>query len=369
MTDVQTKVRETFTELAAGVPVPPFDEVEFRSRVRTGRRRRTGMLVASAAAAASVAALTVPPLLEDDGAGRNPGVAAASAPELTPSALREPLYFMAGMRLMAATPDGEVHDLGPFESIVGSTAEGVLAVDTQSSPTWIAASSSGEGDGAYTFAPDGGPVELPDTGPVQSLALSGDGRYLAWLGLDDRVTVYDLKAGATIDEVEVNRRGYVTSVSEQGVLVSEGGRLMLYGSPNVQVPTVADGYGWVSDTAGDLVTVADRDDVTRVYDVTEIVHGGTARQVDQVPGTGRLAPYAAGIVSVHGPSVWLWAADGEPARLAGLGGVPQSAAWFDEDHALVTTAESSGTSVYVCPVEDLACTRVVFSEGDVRLAE
>ena len=107
--------------------------------------------------------------------------------------------------------------------------------------------------------------------------------------------------------------------------------------------------------------------MTRVYDVTKLVHGDTAKLVDEVPGTGRLAPYAAAVVSVDGSTVQVWT--GEPGELAGLHGVPQSVGWLDERYAVVTTAEAGGTSIYLCPVADLTCTRVAFSEGDVRLAE
>jgi hypothetical protein len=370
MTDVTEKVRETFETVATHVPVPRFDEVAFRSKVRRARRRRAGIMAVGAGAAAGVVAVAlfaVPPLLDGDRADSD--VAGQPTQTLRPDVLPAPLYYSAGMRLMAATPDGEVHDLGPSESIVGSTAEGVLAVNIDSELMWIGASSSGEGDGTYTFERGAGPVTLPETGPVQSVALSADGRWLAWLDLEDVVTVYDLKAGATTQSVEVHHNGYVTSVSDRGVLVSEGGRLTLYGSPDVEVPTMADGYGWLSDTAGDFVTVADRDDVTRVYDVTQEAHEGVARLVDSVPGTGRLAPYARGIVSIKGSTVWLWAAEGEPSAMSGLDARPQTAGWLDEDYAVVTTGDATGTVIYLCPVEDRSCTPVAFSEADVRLAE
>ena len=371
MNDVIQQVRETFETVATDVPVPGFDEVAFRGKVRRARQRRAGIVAVGATTAAGVVAaalFAVPPLLDGDRGHHGPDVAGQPTQPLRPDALPAPLYYIAGMRLMAATPAGEVHDLGPFEAVVGSTAEGVLAVDMESEPVWIGASSSGEGDGSYTFARDAGPVNLPDTGPVQSVALSGDGRWLAWLDLEDVVTVYDLKAEVTTQSVEVRRSGYVTSVSDRGVLVSEGGRLTLYGSPDVEVPTMADGYGWLSDTAGDFVTVADRDDVTRVYDVTKEALPGVARLVDSVPGTGRLAPYARGLVSVDGSTVRLWA-DGEPHVLAGIEGAPQTAGWLDEDYAVVTTAGARGTVLYVCPVAELTCTPVALSEDDVRLAE
>lgn len=58
-----------------------------------------------------------------------------------------------------------------------------------------------------------------------------------------------------------------------------------------------------------------------------------------------------------------------PSPLTGLVGRPQSAGWLDGDNAVVTSYEANGTSVYVCPMVDMTCTRVAFSKDDVRLAE
>ena len=374
MTEVTDQVRGTFATVARDVPVPYFDEVAFRAQVRRSRRRRTGRLALGCAAAAGVVAAamaTVPPML--DGGPRSGAEVAASAddaaPALEPGALPAPLYFTAAGRLQAATPDGQVHDLGlRSESIVGSTAEGVLAIDRRSNLVWVGATSSGEGDGAYTFG-RGGPVTIPWGGGVQSVALSADGRWLAWLDLEDWVTVWDLKADRLVQSRGAVANSAVTAVSDRGVLVSLNGHLTMFGDAfDLRVPTEGDGYGSVSDAAGDFATVADRDDVTRIYDISKDRADGVAPLVDSVPGTGRLAPYARAVVSVDGATVRLWS-EGQPAVLEGLGGTPQSAGWLDEDHALVTTAEGGGTAVYVCPVSEAACTPVAFSEDDIRLAD
>ena len=375
MSDVLEKVRETLATVAGEVTVPPFDEVAFRAQVRRARRRRTGPLVVGGVAAAAVlgaALATVPPLLEDDRSGSAPPVTGKAARQLDPGVLPEPLYYSTGTSVTALTPDGTVHDLGPAESVVGSTAEGVLVTDTESRLVWIAARSSGEGDGAYTFARDAGdagPVSIPWGGPVQSVALSADGRYLAWLDLEDWVTVWDLKADRLVQSRGAVENSQVTSVSDRGVLVSLNGKLTFFGTEfDLGVPVEGDGYGSVSDTVGDFVAVADRDDVTRLYDVTREVEDGVAPLVDTVPGTGRLAPYARSVVSVEGATVRLYA-EGEPRELTGLEGTPQSTGWLDEDHAVVTAAEATGTVVYLCPVADAACTPVAFSKSDVRLGE
>ncbi len=381
MTDVTQQVREMFTAQGREVEVPPFDEVRFRGEVRRARSRRAGRLAVGAALAAGVAAVAlvaVPPMLEGGPSADRPdgstGVADAAAPELYPGELRAPLYYNAGARLVAATPDGEVHDLGPSESVIGFTAEGVLSIDAENRLVWTAALSSGEGDGSFTFEPGAGPVALPTTGPVQSAALSLDGRYLAWSETGDGFSVWDLKADRRVKEAELVPGSSVSAVSEQGVLVFEEGQLELWKREVIaDMPTDRVDDGAISDTAGDLVTVVGRDDVTRVYDVTTAVWNdsghGPAKLVDEVPGVGRLAPYARGIVSVDGATVRLWPASGEPVVLTGIGGAPQSVGWLDEDYAVVTAAEGDGIVVYLCPVADAACTPVAFSEADVRLAE
>lgn len=379
MTEVAEQVRETFGAVSREVAVPPFDEVAFRREVRRARRRRTGraaMVAGVAAGVVTAALVAVPPLLEGSSGGR-PEVAAPStdaAPPLTPGALPQPLYFTAGGQLMVATPDGVVHDLAMrSEGVVGATAEGAFVLDDDSHVVWVAATSSGEEDRSYTFAVapagSGSPVRNPVTTPVQSAALSGDGRWLAWLDLDDTVTVWDLKADELTSSFAVGRNAFVASVSDQGALVSVNGNLIWFGTSfDLDVPTQGDGYGAVADAASGLVSVADRDDVTRIYDVTEAREDPVAPLVDTVPGTGRLAPYAEAMVSVDGNEVRVWA-DGDGELLTGVEGAPQTAGWIDEDHAVVTSAEAGGTAIYVCPVADAGCTRVAFSEADVRLAD
>ena len=374
MNQLTEEVRDTFRTVADRAPVPVFDELAFRAGVRRARRRRAGRAAVGLGAAAAVvtgALLVVPPLLDQE-AAQQPQVAAGS-PEVQPEALPIPLYYVAGTRLTAVTPDGEVHDLGRAEEVVGFTAEGVVAAGPDSDLVWIGSSTSGEGDDSYTFERGAGPVRLPETGPVQGAALSSDTRYLAWIGTDDVVTTWDLKADALVQEVAVGPDAVLTSVSDRGALVSQDGDLGLFGPVGwMAVPTEGDGYGALSDTAGDLVTVADRDGTTRVYDVTP--DDGRAELVDSVPGAGRLAPYAKGIVTVSTSAngerteALLFMADDEERRLDGLEGIPQTAGWLDEDHVLVATAEAGGTSVFLCPVAEQGCTRVAFSEADVRLA-
>jgi hypothetical protein len=372
MNETAEQVRDTFHQVADGVPVPPFDEVGFRRAVRRSRRRRTGRMAGGAAVAAGLVlavGLAVPRLLDQAGPESTPVAVQPEVVEtLRPSALlTRPLYYTAQGRLRALTPDGTVHDLGlRSEAVVGSTAEGVLALDDESRVVWFDARPAGEGEGRFTFTRGTTPVE----DAVSSVAMSGDGRFVAWLATDGRVTVEDRKAGEVVQSFDAAANSYVASVSDRGVLVSEDGDLVLRGAgAAVPVPTARDGSGWQSDVAGDLVSVMDRDGVTRLYDVSS---GGTAELVAEVPGSGRLAPDGTALVTAHlgGPAVRLWE-DGrlEPLDALDGGEHAESVAWLDEDHAVVTTGSADGSTVRVCDLETRACDAVLTTPQDVRLAE
>ena len=164
MNDVTEQVRETFETVATRRAGAPLRRGGVPRQGTTGAApaggHRRPSVRGAAAGVVAVALLAVPPLLDSDRGQAAPASPDSRRRPLQPDALPAPLYFSAGMRLMAATPDGEVHDLGRFESVVGSTAEGVLAVDTDSELVWIGATSSGEGDGVYTFERGAGPVTL-----------------------------------------------------------------------------------------------------------------------------------------------------------------------------------------------------------------
>ena len=113
----------------------------------------------------------------------------------------------------------------------------------------------------------------------------------------------------------------------------------------------------------------DRDGVTRVYDVSS---GREAELVVEVPGSGRLAPDGAAVVTAHlgGPAVRLWIDDGlEPLMALDAGQRAGSVGWLDEGHAVVTSGSSAGTTVHVCEIATRACDEVLTSKADVRLAE
>ncbi len=377
MNDLVSEVQETFARRAAEVPVPAYDETALRRRVRGSRRRRRTVRAGAVLAAAGVLAVatwSVGDLVADrreagaasgtDGATDRTGTRSAD-----PVTLPSPLYVVRGNRLVALTPDGAVTDLGvASEAVVGFTTEFVLALDDDSHLVRVDASPPAEGAaGPWTFRR----VSAPVTAPTQSVALSSDGRWLGWIGLDDSLTVYDLKAGAVSDHRALPAGSYLASVADRAALVSvEGDLRLLSGSRSVPVPTARSGDGWASDVAGDYVAVADQDGVTRVYDVT----AGAADLVTRVPGTGRLAGYGRGVVSVDEDAgeVRLWAT-GDPAgsaqQLRGVPGQPVAAGWLDEDHPVVTSRVDGGTAVSVCRVADRACSVVTVSDAEVALAE
>jgi WD40 repeat protein len=367
------QVRELLHEVAHDVPVPPYDEVALRRAVRRSRRRRTGAKAGGAAAVGVlvaglvVAVGAVAPEAADRPEQDTPPVAAQPEPveTLKPSELlTEPLYYTAQGRLRALTPDGTVHDLGlRSEAVVGATREGVLALGDDSRLVWFDASSTGEGGRAFSRG------ESPVDGAVQSVALSGDGRYLAWIDPDGVLRVRDLQADLLVTETGVPENTYVASVAEDRVLLSEDGDLVLRtADAAIPVPTAQDGYGWQSDVGGDRVSVMDRDGVTRVYDVSS----GKAELAVAIPGSGRLAPGGAAVVTAHvgGPAVRLWTGDGLAPLLAlDDGQRAEGVAWLDEDHAVVTSGSRAGTTVRVCAIATRACDEVLTSKDDVRLGD
>jgi len=320
----------------------------------------------------AVTAYAVDGVLDGGGGDRARTPQVATQPDqqetLRPSPLlTQPLFYTSEGRLTALTPDGTVHDLGlRSEAVVGFTQEGVFALDDESGVVWFDATSSGEGDGRFTFTRG----ESPIAGAVSSVALSEDGRFLAWLDIEGTITVRDLKADAVVRTFEAAENSYVAAVSDRGVLVSEDGDLVLHTPEGaIPVPTEQGGYGWQSDVAGDRVAVMDRDGVTRVYDVS----GGVAELEVEVPGSGRLAPYGAAAVTAHlgGPAVRLWTAGGglEPLLALDDGEFAESVGWIDEDYAVVTSGSDAGTTVRVCEIATRACDEVLTSKRDVRLSE
>lgn len=368
-----TDIREALHEVAAATSAPAPDQLVFQRLVRRERRHhlaaRAGVAAVAVAAAAAVIATVVTPFLGDEGArDRQP---ATSPPAGIAVDLQTPVYFVADRTLTALDPQGGLHDLGlRSEDVVGYTSESVYAIGPESEVVRFDVHNSDEGSGRpWEFERVDSGVE----GPVQGAALSPDGRWLGWIDLDGRLTVRDLKAGTTAAPVDLPANSGLSGLAQGtgDALVSEDGDLVLHTADGpVAIPTARDGYGAVAQAARDVVAVMDRDDRTRIYDVSS----GTAQLLDTVPGAGVLAPYGDHLVSISAApddssAALLWTAGGDAVALSVVPGRPQSAAWADDDTALVTTYDGEGTALYACEVATQVCERLpVDGVEDLTLA-
>jgi hypothetical protein len=328
-----TEIREALTEVRDAIEVPAIDRLDFQRRVRGERRRRSAERVL---------------------------VGAAGAPAAT-GRLSETVFFVLDGNLTALDPTGTVHDLGlRSEGVVGFTSKRVYAYDDDSH--LVVRTVSYDDAGRAVFADALSPVP----GAVQSAALSGDGRYLAWTDLDDVTHRYDLEAGRQDLELPGDPDTSLTGVGEDDVLLSENGDLVsrTVGSA-IPVPVRGDGYGASSQVAFGHVFVNDRDGRSRLYDIAD----GTAHLVDTIDGFGVLGPYAErvgvivpGSADVSRLEVW----DGGTSRpVTGLDGTPDQVRWADEVTLLVAAHDGRQGSLYAGDI-DLACERLPV-EGEVNL--
>jgi hypothetical protein len=363
-----TEIRDALTEVRDAVEVPAVDEVAFRARVRAERRRYRGgrALAAGAAVVALVAGGVGVGQLAGLQGSRDAAPASGSTPEA--GAVSETVWFVRDGRLTALDPSGRVHDLGVrAEGVVGYTTERVYAVDAESRIVVFGREHDHEGLGQDSAYPR---EDSPVPGAVQSVALSGDGRYLAWMDLQDTVTVYDLKAERVDFRVDVPRTSYVAAVGAEGVLVSENVDLVLHtATGEIAVPTQEAGDSWGAQVAGGRVLVAGPAGESSVYDVRT----GVAQRIAVVRGgSAALAPgglAAATIESAPDDSavVNLW--DGGVVRpLRGLEGVPEQVRFADETTLLVQTRGGS-SDLWACSTDERACGALPVPDGTFRLSE
>lgn len=350
----RTDISEALRAVADATPAPPVDRLGFQRQVAQERRRRLaargGLGVLVAAASVGVAATVVAPFVGTP-ADEASGPAAPSRPAAAASIhLEAPVFYLADGELTAVDPQGESYELGlRSEEILGSTTEDVWVIGSDSDVVRFAARQRADGRWAFERADSG------VTGAVQSAQLSADGRWLAWIDLDDRLHTRDLKSGEdpTVEQLPAN--SYLADLAQGSgaALVSEDGNLVLHGAQgSVSVLTAQGGYGWASTAAGDTVAVVDRDSVTRVYDVST----GEASLLESVPGAGYLAPYGDQLVSVsdegdEGTKAWWWERGEEPVSFA-VPGRPQASGWADDDTALVTSAVDGSTYLFGCERTD-----------------
>lgn len=349
-----TEVRETLAEVAEAVDVPPCDVLAFHRAVRAQRRARVGSRLAGlGVAAASIAAVAAVVWQQAGTSGQADQAPAAPnhSVGVAPGRISEPAYYVQGGRLVALDPEGHRHDLGlPSEGVVGATAEGVVALDRDSHVVRFAAHFDSDADPGkeWTFSRAGSPVQ----GPVVSIAMSGDGRWLAWRDLADHLTTYDQKAG-TRSTRDLDDDGSVVAVSGVGVLMSTGDGLTINSrDASTEVVLPARWTGDVSASQQDLISTTDEQNGTSIYRVNA---ASGLERLDDVEGTGVLAPDGNSMASVRTTpddrtTVWLWTPDRQ-RQLTGLHGTADSVAWQDERTVLVTTGEQ----LWSCQTETATC--------------
>jgi hypothetical protein len=369
-----TDIREALHAVADATQVPAPDRVAFQRQVRRERRTRLAGRAAVARAAAVVLCVAATSTVLLRGGG---GPVAGSPPEVVEVApgplgvdLETPFYFVSDHRLVALTPRGHVLDVGlRAEAVVGWSDDFVIGLSTDGALVRFDVSTTGAGSGGWRFHRVDG--DLPDD--LQAVALSSDGRWLAWVDLADRLWVDDLEAEGVAEPAELRTNSALTDVASGtgATLVSENGDLVLLTDGNrVAVPTAEDGYGLAATASGELVAVPDRDGVTRVYDVSS----GTAELLDEVPGIGLLSTHGTHLVSVAhdggdgSGSVLLWTPSGE-ARNLDTPGVPQEAVWADRDTFVLTSLVDGRIRLLGCDVLDrVRCRTVPHPEGgDISL--
>ena len=354
-----TEIREALAQVQQAVSVPPVDEVAFRARVRTERRRRhTGrtLAVTAAAVVAVVAGTSVVSGLR--GGNPPPGPAprpgpAASAPAAT-IPLDRTVYFGLDGELTALAPSGHTYDVGvATESVVGSTRDRVYTVDGEQHLV-ARAVERGRG-GRLTFRA----LPSPVAGVVTNVVMSADGRYLAARDAGGSVRAYDLDSGEVTATLS-GQNTYAAAVDGSGLLLSEDGGLVFRSTHrSLPIPTSGEAYWWVSSLAQGRVVAMDARDRAQVYDVT----GGSARLLASLPGAGVPAPTGASVATLSpgGPggqnTVRLWdgATDG---AFSGLDGDPVQIRWADGRVLLVVTQGSRGQTLWACVTDDRACTRL-----------
>lgn len=364
-----TDIRHALHAIGDTLPAPAPDRLAFQREVRRERRRRT--TGRSLVAAAAVACVGVVATLAGEALPSDPGPAATSSPGGSMTEEVEPFYGIVDGQLVALYGSQPVPLGVPAEEIMGYTAERVYALDNESRIEVRAQVDDPEGPEPAGFVAEPSPY----SGPVQSGALSADGRFLAWLTLEGTITVFDTVAGAVAYSFDAAPNSYVADVAETGVLVSEDGNLVLRDADRrISVPTHADGYGWSSQVVGDTVLVNDRDNTVRVYDVVQ----GEVTLREELPGLGTLSPVGDAIAFVGqtpagavAPQLW----DGRTSRpFTDLVGTVDGVRWVtgggEAGVVLAQGHDSAGQPrLWVCSPQQLSCGEHAISGTDVTIGE
>lgn len=355
-----TDISEALHQVGAATQAPAIDRVAFERELRSQRRRRTTGRVAvaglAAAAVAAVGFLAVPQVREGVQGAVDPAAPGPSPSVALDGQLDKPAVFVADGRLVAVDPTGVTHELdGRVEELLGATNEDIWAIDGNSRLVRWHASTSGEGPGGWRFERSD---DLPHDGPVQSAALSADGRWVGWVDLDEKVTVVDLEAGdqRTWGTDELTGTRYLTDVA-QGTgfpLVAEEHGLTLGATDrDIRFDPPADGDGWLSTATSARVAVAGWTDSV-VYEIGP----GEKTELRSFEGTATLSPDGKYLtvldLNAEPPVFSIWS-PAEGLENVDVLGTPQAAGWADDDTALVATLANGSTRVYACEVSDGTC--------------
>lgn len=371
-----TEIRDALHAVAETTTVPTLDRTALQRRVGRERRalrgyRALGGVGVAAAATLLVSVVGIP--FAGGGAGEvgAPAEQATSAPSPAPSSVSgvpSPVPYVLGGRLHVLDPQGVDHELGiDVEEVLGATQEFVYVLDRTSTVRRFDAVHGDEGPGSRWAFEE---VDSLTPQDVLGARLSADGRFLGWIDRDERLWVRDLVAGTTSTPRRLPGNSYLADVAQgsgAGLVSQDGELVLLTADGDVPVPTSGDGYGWASSAGGSQVAVVDRDGSTRVYDVAT----GSARLVEEVRGTGELAPYG-GLVASIAPAgagatrVTLSRVPGGGRQVLAVPGRAVGVAWLDERYVLVLADDpGAGTStMHLCPVDASPTCSVLPVQGE-----
>ena len=331
-----TELRDTLASVHDAGPVPPVDALGVQRRVESARRRRGGARVLAAAAAVAAVGAGAALLPGDD----------SSPPVVSPAAPRDLVPVVLDGELALVGPDGATPTGVQVSGLVGQGDNGVVTLDPERHVVVVQLTDDGIGV-----------VRDLSAGPVGGVALSADGKVLAWVDenreLHERGSADGSWSWSFDTATESGFRGVLLAVDGPDWLAWEDGRAMLHRPASGLDPLLLDsmrGLPQIAALAGDRAAIV-IDDLASFYDT----------------GTGEwtitTAVAAQGALS---PTGELWAGadvvtDTTSVRgrvLAGhVRGAPVSTWWRDEDRYAVVTEAGGHRLLWDCSVADARCTQ------------
>ena len=347
-----TEIRAALAEIQHAVEVPALDDLAFRARVRTERRRRyAGQALAAGTVAAAAAAVVAGFALSPHGptpSGHRvvQGPAASTAPAPTPEG---PAVVRLDGRLEVLQPGdgGYASDLR-IQQVVGRTSAGDAVVIGDDALLWrVPLAADGE---------PGDPVPLADARPVVNAWLDKAGTTVAFVTRDDLMHLRPL--GADQDTETIPLLGQQTDlVATDGTawIEDEGDRLSLrYPHESFEVRVAADPVG--AELAGHTLAVL----TTGGVEFHDAADGGLRFARADVP-SGALSPDGTAYAARVGDGLRvLDTTTGAVHELRGVGPdlVPTSMTWQDDDRFLVlamSTVRTGNLVLLDCSVARSAC--------------